>query len=388
MIVHFVVDEKIIDQTIDNFLEISSENVFLVFTHEKNKKYIHITREGSFIRRFDYRYEDINEVLNEIKAKAIIIHQLNLNFAKAINQIEKTIKIAWVVWGFDIYSLPKISYNLFAPKTKKFIISQKPIRLLAWKLKKHAYMTNFFYNYVVRKAKPKEIELRAIQRIHFFCTYIKEDFDYFKKYYSFNHLEFIETAFSSINQYLAGNNKLRILKDANNILIGNSNTLQSNYLDAIKLVAEEKKNINKVFVVLSYGPDKLHKRKVIESGEKLLGTTFFPLLDFLPRNQYIEILQSCSTGIFYHYRQQAMGNIIAMLYMGARVYLSEKNPAYHYFLRKGVFVNSIENDFKKFQTKRLESEKSDINRKQLDLIFSHEKVLNDLKLLSQTLQKT
>lgn len=385
MIVHFVIDEKIIDQIIDNFLEISTENIFLVFTENSNNKFFHITREGSFIVRFNYKNEDINEVLNNIQPDAIILHNLNFLFANAINQIDESLKIAWFVWGFEIYSLPKIAPNLYAPKTKKFIITQNPIQLLIWKLNKSAFLKSFFYRYIQRTTNPKATVLKAMQKIHYFCTSMKEDFDYFREYYPFKHLKFFETAFSTIDQYLAGNNNLRISDNANNVLIGNSNTLQSNYLDAITLIAEKREFINKVYIVLSYGPNEKYKSKVIKTGEKLLGPNFYPLLHFMPRKQYIEILKSCSVGIFYHYRQQAMGNIIAMLYMGARVYLSEKNPAYHYFIRKGVVINSIEHDFAKFQTSKLANKESEINRKQLDLIFSKEKVLNDLSILTEAL---
>lgn len=384
MIVHFVVDEKIIDQIIDNFLEISEENMFLVFTENFKNKFTHITRDVSSIRRFDYNHEDINEVLKKLKADAIIVHQLNLNFAKTINQINKSLKIAWIEWGFDMYHLPKIRPTLYAPITKNYLLRNEPSLPLKFLIKKNRLSRNLLYKLKNKNDPYKEI-FRAIRKINFFSTYIKEDFNYFMKFYNKKHLSFSETAFSTIDQYLAGNKNLRINEHATNIIVGNSNTIECNYLDVICELEKRKDKFNKAYFVLSYGKNDSHKKEVITKGKKNLVEKFHPLTDFMPREKYIKMLQSCSVGIFNHYRQQAMGNIIALLYMGARVYLSEKNPAYHYFLRKGIAVNSFENEFEIYTNTILSSEKAENNRRILDSIFSKEKVVNDLRNLTAKL---
>ena len=385
MTVHFVVDEKIIDQVIDNFLQVSSNHIFFVFTDNLGDNFYHITRSGSFIRRFYYLHEDINELLDTIDTHSIILHQLNFEFAKIINQINQSIKIAWIAWGFDIYSLPKILPSIYAPKTKQFIFKNKPATPLIWFIKKNDIARNVFYSLMGQNDPYREI-FNAINRIDYFSTYIREDFDFFSKFYKNNKLHFIESTFSTIDQYLAGNQNLRIKENANSIIIGNSNTLESNYLDVIYKIREKREKLNKIFCVLSYGKNKYHRKKVISEGRKNLRDKFQPLTVFISREQYIEMLQSCSTGIFFHYRQQAMGNIIALLYMGARVYLSEKNPTFHFFLRNGIVVNSFENEFNTYLNEKLSLEDTDNNRNKLDLIFQKEKVISDLKNLTHSLE--
>ncbi|WP_303925478.1 TDP-N-acetylfucosamine:lipid II N-acetylfucosaminyltransferase [Draconibacterium sediminis] len=380
MIVHFVVDEKIIDQIIDNFLEISSNNLFLVFTEKSNNKFKHITREGSFIRRFNLNKEDINEVLCKVNAQTIILHQLNLYFAKVLNQIKETPKIAWFEWGFDIYHLPKILPQLYAPKTKRIIIRNNPLQSILWVLKKNSFIRRIYF-ILTRKDDPAKIILTAIERITYFCTYIKDDYTFFQNYYPFRNLVFLETAFSSISQYLAGNINLRINSDASNILLGNSNSLESNYIDGLSIINKNKDKIDKVYTVLSYGDDDNNKKAVLDQGYALLQDRFVPLTKFLEREKYLNILSSCSTGIFFHYRQQAMGNIIAMLYMGARIYLSYKNPAYNYFKRIGVTVFSLEDDFHLYGNTKISASQAQKNRQKLDTVFNEEKVKTDLSNL-------
>jgi len=46
-----------------------------------------------------------------------------------------------------------------------------------------------------------------------------------------------------------------------------------------------------------------------------------------------------------HYRQQALGILLALIYMGSKVYLNESNTAFQYFKRIGIKVYSIEKEF-------------------------------------------
>lgn len=387
MIIHFVVDEKIIDQMIDNFLQVSSNNLFLVFTEYSSDNYRHITRIGPHLKNYNYKKEDINEILKKNDVHSVILHQLNLKFAKTINKIKHNVNISWIPWGFDVYNLPKIESTLYAPLTKIFLVKNRPLVPLIWLIKKNNLTRRLFFNLKGKKDYYREI-YRAINKVTYFSTYIREDFYVFTKYYNIKGLSFVETSFSSIDQYLAGDKHLRVDKNATSIIIGNSNTPESNYLDVIPVIGEKDFKIEKVFCVLSYGINNKHKKKVIFEGRKHLKDFFCPLTDFMPREEYIKILQTCSTGIFYHYRQQAMGNIIALLYLGARVYLSVKNPAYLFFKRIGVKVFNFEYEFDIFLNTKLSLDDIENNRKKLDSIFNKEKVINDLSSLSNLLDKS
>jgi len=180
MIIHFVVDEKIIDQMIDNFLQVSPNHQFLVFTENKDVNFNHITYTGPFIRSFNYIEDDINEVLSNTKADAIILHQLNLKFANTVNKIKNSIQIAWIAWGFDVYNLPKIESTLYAPLTKIFLIKNRPFVPFIWLIKKNNFTRGLFFNLKGKKDYYREI-YRAINKVTYFSTYIREDFYVFTK---------------------------------------------------------------------------------------------------------------------------------------------------------------------------------------------------------------
>ena len=119
----------------------------------------------------------------------------------------------------------------------------------------------------------------------------------------------------------------------------------------------------------------------IKSGEKYFNSNFYPLLDFMPRDEYFELLSNSSTAIFYHYRQQAMGNIIALLYMGARVYFSRKSPVYAYCKRVGLNIYNFDSEFNIYKNSVLEKEKADENRYILFKIFNQEQVIETINSL-------
>ncbi|NQV01225.1 MAG: TDP-N-acetylfucosamine:lipid II N-acetylfucosaminyltransferase [Bacteroidia bacterium] len=387
MLVHFVEDEIIIDQIIDNFLEISDQNHFIVFGRKLNADFIHITRVGAWLSSYDEKLGDINEMISTLGARAIILHSLPDVFANIILEIQKNIPICWCVWGSDLYGLPKIKPNTYAPLTKWSLLKSKPYIGIEQFIKKHDLLRKIYFEKIKRTDDYYNTRFTAISKISYFSTYIKEDYEVFNKYYP-NNLEFITSAFLHLDQYLAGSKDVTLLSEAGNILIGNANKIESNYLDAITVVAKKVSHLKKVYVVLSYGENDSHKKEVINKGRKMLNVHFHPLLDFMERDEYLKMLQSCSVGIFNHYRQQAMGNIIAMLYLGARVYLSFRNPAYRFFLRNGILVNSLENEFDNYGISRLSNDVVEGNRSQLYSMFNKKKVLADLGNLTRVVTNT
>ena len=73
---------------------------------------------------------------------------------------------------------------------------------------------------------------------------------------------------------------------------------------------------------------------------------FNPLMHLLPRDEYNEQMLSCSIMIQPHYLSQGVGNILTGLWLGMRVYLSEKCITYKYLKQIGVTFYTIEHDLR------------------------------------------
>ncbi|MBD3799865.1 MAG: TDP-N-acetylfucosamine:lipid II N-acetylfucosaminyltransferase [Campylobacterales bacterium] len=124
------------------------------------------------------------------------------------------------------------------------------------------------------------------------------------------------------------------------IQVGNSATASNHHFEAFaKLVPYAAQQI-KVVCPLSYG-NKTYRERVIARGRELFGDKFVPLVDFMPFDAYMDLLAKIDIALFDHSRQQALGNIIALLGYGKKVYLRRDVTTWQMLRDKGIEVFDI-----------------------------------------------
>ena len=327
MILHLLFDDKFGEYAIRQFSEPEMCSDFIVVTHSNapdcyNKyKGIEIVFEDN--DSFLYLLQRLGEY------KAIVLHGLFYPWQeRVLRSVPENVKVAWVFWGGDIYGRHDIADNYLSASSKRLRRKQN--------LKRFIKRKKAFNRY--------EMPLDLLRRIDYCLTDIPEDFAFVKKYLQsdikelwYNYYSIEETIGELMHSRCSGNN----------ILVGNSSTLECNHIDGFKAIKGlPLTSSEKVFVPLSYGESWL-KKEITIKGMKMFGKSFYPLTVFQPRSEYNQLIQSCSVVVMPHYRPQAFGNILTALWMGARVFLSEKNPLLTYFKRVGAVVFSIEHDLKK-----------------------------------------
>lgn len=124
------------------------------------------------------------------------------------------------------------------------------------------------------------------------------------------------------------------------ILVGNSSTLPGNHLEVFEALAQAETAGRRVVVPLSYG-DPAYAEVVVERGERLFGSDFVALRDFMPLNEYQDIVAGCSIVVMGHRRQQAIGNVAIALYSGAHVILDERSPLAAFLRRRGATIATL-----------------------------------------------
>lgn len=220
-----------------------------------------------------------------IQADKIILHGLFVDYIIRFLYINRYLlkKCYWVIWGGDLYD----DLQLDIIKTRK-------------------------------QVQFTELKKLVISKMNSFITYLKEDYNLAKEYYSSKAeykecIMYLSNLFNAKAEYNKKNDTLVIL-------VGNSATDTNNHYEVFNKILAENLDNYKILCPLNYG-DKNYAAKVVELGTKLFGDKFEPLLDFIPLEQYTKLLSTVDVAIFNHNRQQGMGNIINLLGMGKLIYI-------------------------------------------------------------------
>lgn len=356
MILHLLFDDKFGEYALRQFSGESMCSEFVIVAHSN-------TPDCS------YKYQGVRIVLedkDEFKIllqhlgdyKAIILHGLFYPWQESVlRAVPDAVKVAWVFWGGDIYGRKDFWNGSLSFSSKCMIVIRN--------------LKRFIRNR--RNAFPYEIPFSCLQRIDYCLTDIPQDYvcvlNYLKKpvkqlWYNYYSIE--ETIDELAQERIRGNN----------ILIGNSCTIQCNHMDGFRVISRLNTGTADIIVPMSYGDSWLRKQ-LLSLGKYFFGKHFKPLTAFLPRNQYNQIITSCSVAVMPHYRPQAFGNILTALWLGSRVYLSEKNPLLCYFRDLGTEVFSIERDLNKKNPSvlsPLSDEEVRKNRQVLSMVYGKERM--------------
>ena len=353
MILHLIVESQFTDYVINQFSapEMHSE---VVIIHSEN--YIkHVFQEDK-VRVIRPRSSEFNDLLNALSEySAVVLHGLFQPWCEAVlRNVPDHVKIAWAFWGGEIYGRQDLQ-ETFMSKRSKMLLRLHEI--------KHGKNKKKDIHYEL----PKEL----FQRIDYCLTDIKEEYEFAKRYLQTQKMEYVWYNYYSIEETLGNLADKQCFGE--DIFLGNSCSLECNYFDVIpKLKSLLSLKGKKVITPMSYGLPWL-RNIVIRYGNRYLGKSFYPLTKFLPIEDYNQLMLSCSIMIQPQYRPQAQGNIITGLWLGMKVYLSERSMAYQWFKRIGVEVFSVETDLNrknKGAFEKLSQASIDHNRKVLLSIYS------------------
>lgn len=309
------------------------QNRFLVIS--PSGKLTHL-KEAPNLTAVSSNYFSNEDFLKDFQdADILIVHCMTGEFANAIQHAPEELFVVWSVWGGDCNDILNWD-SLLLPKTlalKNRHRIELRSRLRGWGRK------------IYRRLRPSPPSIPAVPRKTARVTQISSRIDLISTVTKFEerviretlpnltaprmHLPYVCTEES----FERGPAKM----EGPNILVGNSATPTNNHLDAFELLANQDLRGRKIIVPLSYG-DNDYRREIVKQGNRLFGESFVPLLEFLPLHVYYETISACGVVLMNHVRQQAMGNILAALYKGARVILRDESPIRHTLRDEGLLL--------------------------------------------------
>ncbi len=378
--IHFIADVFNVCEEVSNTFYVIVQDVFTPLKHISGLLDMHLI-DNKKIRSGTVK-KDI------IKYDAIIVHSLDKLKATILLMAPPNIPVVWSGWGADYYCfigngeedlLGKESLALKKQFNNQLNCSN--ILTLVKNCTKHILRPSFDKalrgtNYLIRK---------AIRRSDYFSSPIPDDYDLLKIHLRSNfRAKYMQINYGSVEKTFCPGPVSFI---GNDILVGNSATLPNNHFEILRMLSTINLGARKIVAPLSYG-NPSYRDAVIEQGYSLFGDAFYPIVDFMPLDQYNALISSCSLVVMGHRRQQAVGNTATMLYKGTKVFLDETSTVYHFLKKRGAIVYGLNElkDYGQSALAPLSYDQKSKNREVLELFWGHNVVLNNTQDLLETLR--
>lgn len=372
MILHLFHDDKVCNCAIANFEEVyPNENIYICICDKDNLKYVHDDKKVIFLNSGEPLHDP--SILANIET--IIIHYLDI---PKIEFIEKyfplknvNIKIFWSLWGGDIYNevLYSMGYNIYYKKCYVHSLKSKIVDFIKRIFKRNSLMSNI----------NKTISF-IDSRIDYIMSF-RAEYELFCKYWKSGHFKPKSIPnlpiYYPIEDILGNMCGKRV--NGRNIFVGNSASFTNNHIYAYRYLSKVDLQGSKIISPMSYGGSYKYRKYVKSIGCRYWGGDYYPLDHFMPLNDYNELMLSASVYVYGTWRQEAIGNIVMALYLGAKVYVSEKSPLFSIFRDFDIELYKTEeissDDF--FESE--DEEKIRQNQQNIFKVYSKAAILNHIK---------
>tara|TARA_R110002072_G_scaffold131586_4_gene271390 strand:+ start:24221 stop:25411 length:1191 start_codon:yes stop_codon:yes gene_type:complete len=386
-IIHIANDEKFINAAIYQFEKVApGRNRFYIIVKSGVHKTRHV-RLGERVQILENSTVNKHHLITSIPPHSIVVfHSLSSRFHEISYSLPKSCQAVWFCFGYEVYNdlyFTTVEEALEEYTKEKFYKAKPTNTFQEFKdqLKPFARSLGFRISLTAIEKKRK-----AIARIDYLGSSFKEEFEAVcskigeeKKFFSFWYYP-LERIVDLSKDY-------SIEKDS--IWVGNSGAISGNHIDIFeKLKQATISKFKNVISPLSYGDNK-YIEEIRTLGDSYFGTKYEPLLDFMPLQDYNAQLARAAIAIFYNKRQQALGNIITLVYMGCKVYLNPHNPIYAFMRRKGFFIYNFNEEFsEEIYLKALTIKEKKHNQKLLQELLKEDILLKNLKEQLVFLEKT
>lgn len=306
-ILHFFPNEKF---TVDYIVRINTlfpqrEHIFFVYNNNNN---ICSENDLPFDNVIFGEIEDEKHSVSELfnSSDRIVLHSLFFNFKSKcflLKLMKKYSKpVFWNIWGADLYN----DYRTYhGSKNIKHILKEEVRKRLIAGL----------YGAIASEDYPELIKMYKTNA---------------KQYVAAYSYKFIDNI-----PYTKTDNII-------NIMVGHSATETCRHLEAFEMLKPYEGKI-RVYCPLSYPKDQdEYIEKVTNRGRELFGEQFYPMTDFMEYSDYVSFLNKIDIGVFNNDRQQGNGNIINLMYLGKKLYISSENNLLKTYEKLGAQLNTVD----------------------------------------------
>ena len=294
----------------------NGEHEIIYFLKKKKESCI---RKQYSIKQTEFYTQDskigVVSYLKSLRCDYIILHSLFFSSKDKVQLLldkELLRKLVWIEWGADLYS---------------------------WR-----------QNGQFRDILKNKINYKFRNSLNNIVCIFPPDIDYVRKQFSRTSIQIYYAPYNGFpvdEEFLDYKLDSRLAEANKNgepvwIQIGQNSLETLNHIRVLKAISKFKDENIRIVLPLSYGGTKEYADRVVDYAEKTFPDKIIALRDFMPEEQYFELINKVGIAIFDTDRQCALGNIERLIFRNVKVYLSEKGVMYKYFADLGVPVKKCE----------------------------------------------
>jgi dTDP-N-acetylfucosamine:lipid II N-acetylfucosaminyltransferase len=385
---HLMVDDKFIDGFINDAEKVApGKNVYIIDNWKNNAKFV----KSDLVTFVPFYTPAFTAILKKVTDKdKVFVHWVSDLAVNAILSLPPDVITGMFFWGGDVVEIPSSRFKktIYGPLSLTYFEkNEERPKLKLNPLRPKRVLRSFAQRFFKYKGSEREVARTRdlfFKRLNLFLHWNHLDFEWVLNHYTtpaeykYFYYEFgpkpdaVEQAFMNAPKD----------NSVTTILLGNSDTITNNHLEALQALSAYKDMPIKLVIPLNYGNDK-YADLVENEAIRIFGADkVMSLRSFLQRDNYYKLLAQVDISVMFHYRSQAGGNVLALLHRAKKVFLHSKSTLYQLLKTNGVAIfdsNEIsEMDFKQFIAP-LDQHSIDKNITMVDTLFNEEERLESLK---------
>jgi hypothetical protein len=314
----------------------AANNVLINFSaaaQQKEEGIIYISYSTAALEKYVQKVQRLDK---------LVFHAYHYNSYLFLNIVKRKfpkVKVYWVLWSSELYCQPPLPKNYYLPFSEKFIRERRSFNERLKELKIIGpLILNFSYLTGLKKNHRKWLN-KSYWKIDFFCSLLPSDFFYFREKTGNTkaiHLPFAYLSLQAIMPDLNGFNS-----KGNKIMVGHSASPAGNHFEILERLNEINPQLP-VFLPLAYGIETYGN--IIEAEARKRFPNAEILRKKLDKPAYYHKLTEVGWSIINVRVQQALGNIVALIWMGVKIFLDEESSTYKDFKSWGIHLYSIQKE--------------------------------------------
>ena len=259
-------------------------------------------------------WEEVESLCRERHIDKIVLHaafRRNVNLAAYLKK-RIPCKVYWLFWGFELY-------NALA---EDFGVSLVDEKFNPFKIRTYRYPNRVkgLLKYLRYGCTQSDVLRKVSDVADYFCFWNKFDYDLYTKYFG-DHVKYKRFGYVCRERNSGEVETYNFPKKVQTILINHQASMTGNHVTLMEKVEKvDKEGKFNICVPLSYGAPYVRKQ-CLQLGHRMFGDRFMPILDFLPRDEYFDKIDSAQFALFGQKRQEAKGNIGHLLTVCTKVFL-------------------------------------------------------------------